>query len=145
MTFRATTLPGQRTHLALHFRNQIVKTRQIDARFFQTTLGATTTVTIQANTGRLFKQFAAIIWAIGKQGINHAAFNDNARICAQPGSANEILNVAQTTERAIEHVLALTRTQQATGYHNFFKRHRQIAVFVVKVQRYFRHVHRATR
>ena len=141
MTFGAPALTGQRAHLTLDFRDEVVKAPQVDRGFVEATLGTASAIAIQADTSGFFKQLATIIGAIGEQGIDHAAFDDDAGVGAETCAAHEILNVAQATGRTIEQVLALAGTQQSARQHHFLERHRQFAVVVFEVQRHFRHVH----
>ena len=141
MAFGTPTLTGERTDLALDFGDEVVEARQVDRCLIETALGAAPAIAIQADARRLLKQFASIVGTVREQRIDHAALDHDARIGTESGAAHEILNVAQATRRAVEQVLALTRTQQATRQHHFLERHRQFAVVVLEVQRHFRHVH----
>ena len=141
MPLGAPTLARERTHLALHFVDQVIETGEVNGRFLETALGAAATIAIQADTSRLFEQLATFVGPVREQGIDHPAFDDDAGIGAESRATHQILDVAQTARRAIQEILTFPRTHQAPRDDDFLERDREVAFRVIEMQRHFGHVH----
>ena len=141
----ALSLAGQRSHLALNFRNQVIEAHKIAGRLLEPALGGASPIAIQSDSCRLLEQLAAIVGPIGEQRVDHPGFDHDARVGAQPRAAEHVRDVAQATRRAVQEVVALARARETSRDDDFAKRDWQLAAVVLEVQRDFRDVHRAPR
>ena len=62
---------------------------------------------IQADARRLLEQFAPVVRTIGEERVDHLAFDDDARVAAEPRAAQKIGDVAQTTRTRLRNTHSL--------------------------------------
>ena len=138
-------LPRQRAHLALHLGDEIVEAREIDRRLLEPARSGAAAIAIEADTGGLLEQLAAIVGAIGEQRVDHPRFDHHAAVGTQARSAHHVVDVAQPARCAVEHVFALAAARQAACDDDFLEGHRKRAVFILEVKRNLGDVHRTAR
>ena len=118
----APALARQRAHLGLHLGDQVVEALQVDGRLLEAALGGAAAVAVQAHAGRLLEQLAPVVGAVGEQGVDHLALDHDAGVGAEPGAAQQVVDVAQAAGRAVEQILALARPRQPAGDDHFPER-----------------------
>ena len=143
VSFRLAALPGEASDLGLDFGDQILDPLEVDRGLLQAPLGAVLPVAIEADPGGLFEQAPPLVGAVGEQQVDHLRFDHDARVAAEPGAAEEILDVAQPHRGAVEQVVALARAGEAPGHHHLAVGDGEVAVAVVEVEGDLGDVHRA--
>ena len=136
-------LPRERADLRLHLGDEILEALQVGRGFLEAARRGVAAVAIQADAGRLLEQRAALVGAIREQQVDHLGFDDHAGVAAEPGAAQQVLDVPQPRRRVVEQIVALARTRQAPSDHDFAVRGGKLAVAVVEVERHFGDVDRA--
>ncbi len=145
MLLGAAPLSRERTHLALHFVDQIVEPLQVDRRLVEPPLRRATAVAIESDARRFLEQLAPVVRPIREERVDHLALDDDAGVGAEAGAAQQIGDVAEPAWRAIQEVVALARPGEPARDDDFLERDRQRAVFVREVERDLGDVHRAPR
>jgi hypothetical protein len=117
--FGALPLACQAPHLARHLVDQIVQTLQIARRLLEPTLRRAPTISIQADPGRLLEQLPPIVGSVREQRVDHLALDDDARPRSQTRAPQQVGDVAEPARRAIQEVVAVSRTREPARDHDF--------------------------
>ena len=135
-------LPGQAPDLALYFGDQILDPLQVAGRFLQAALGRLAPIAVEPDPGRLLEQRPPFFGPVGEQPLDHLRFDDHAGVAAESGAAQQVLDVAEPDDCAVEQVVRLAAAREAAGDLNLAIGDRQVAVGVVEEERDLGHVHR---
>ncbi len=106
-------LPLQRVHLARDFVKDVVDAGQVLLGVFQARFRQSLACLELGDAGGLFDDGAAVGGLAAEDLTDTALFDDGVRFRAQTGAHEDVLNVAQTAQLAVEQILALAGTEQA--------------------------------
>ncbi len=143
VTLGLASLAGQGPDLGLDFAQQIFQPLEVDRGFLQPALGAVLPVAIQTDSRRLLEERTPLLGAIGKEEVDHLGFDHDPGPAAQPGAAQQILDVAKPDRRRVEQVFALAGTGKPPGNHDFPVRNGEITGAVIEVKGNFGETHRS--
>src|ERR1035438_4905979 len=112
-------LPLQRVHLARDFVEDVVDAGEILHGVFEAGLRQALARFELGDAGGLFNDGAPIGGLAAEDLADAALLNDGVRFRAEAGAHEDVLNVAQTTQLAVEQILALAGTEQAARDRDF--------------------------
>jgi hypothetical protein len=128
-------LAGEASDLGLDLGDEVVHPLEVRGRFLQPALAAVLPVAVESDARGLLEQGPPFLGPVGEQQVDHLGLDDDAGVAAEPGTAEEVLDVAQPDRRAVEQVVALARAGESPGYHDLAIGDRQVAVAVVEIER----------
>src|ERR1019366_3360007 len=112
-------LPLQRVHLARDFVEDVVDAGEILLRVFEAGLRQALARFELGDAGGLFNDGAAVCGLAAEDLTDAALLDDGVGLRAETGAHEDVLNIAQTTELAVEQILALAGTEQAARDRDF--------------------------
>ena len=109
----------------------------------QPALGAVLPVAIEPDARRLLEERAPLVGAVGEEQVDHLRLDDDARVAAEAGAAEQVLDVAEPDRRAVEQVVALPGAREPPGDDHLAVGDGEVAVGVVEEERDLGDVDRA--
>ena len=106
-------LPLQRVHLASDFVEDVVDAREVLLGVFEAGFRQTLARFELGDAGGLFDDGAAVGGLAAENLTDAALLDDGVGFRAETGAHEDVLNVAQAAELAVEQILALAGTEQA--------------------------------
>ena len=105
----------QRVHLPRDFVEDVVDARQVQLGVFQTSFGQPLARLVLGDAGGLFDDGAAVSRLAAEDLPDAALLDDGVGLGAQAGAHEDVLNVAQAAELAVQQVFAFAGAEQAAG------------------------------
>ena len=112
-------MPLQRVHLARDFVEDVVDASEVLLGIFEAGFRQTLPRFELGDAGRLFNDGAAIGGLAAEDLTDAALLDDGVGLGPEAGAHKDVLNVAQTAELAVEQILALAGSEQATRNGDF--------------------------
>ena len=138
-------LPGETADLRLHLGDEVLHPLEVHGGLLQPALGAVLPVAIEPDARRLLEERAPLVGAVGEEQVDHLRLDHDARVAAEAGAAEQVLDVAEADGRAVEQVVALSRAGEASGDDDLAVGDGEVAVGVVEEEGDFGDVDRAAR
>ncbi len=113
VTFGLRRLPLQRIHLPRDFVEDVVDACQVQLGVFQSRFGQPLARLVLGDAGRLFDDGAAIGRLAAQDLADASLLDDGVGLGAKAGAHEDVLNVAQAAELAVQQVLAFAGAEQA--------------------------------
>ncbi|OQC01835.1 MAG: hypothetical protein BWX80_03276 [Candidatus Hydrogenedentes bacterium ADurb.Bin101] len=135
-------LPFERTHLPLHFGDNIVETQHILLGGLQLAQGGALARLVLDDSGRLFQQVPPILGLRTEHQIDFALPDKGIRVGADAGIHEQFLDITQAAGDLVQQVFAFAGTVHTAGYLHFAVIDRQLPVRVIKGQGNFGHAGR---
>ncbi len=117
----------QRVHLPRHFVENVVDARQVLLGVDQPGLGQTLAGLELGDAGGFFDDVATVGGLAAQDLPDAALLDERIRLRSEAGTHEDVLDVAQAAELAVELVLALAGTEQAAGDDN-------LAFYIVRLE-----------
>src|SRR5690606_16706993 len=117
---------------------------QVGPGLLEAARGGVPAIAVEPDARGLLEQRAPLVGAIGEEQVDQLRLDHHPGVAAEPGAAQQVLDVAQAHGRAVEQVVALAAAREAAGDDDLGVRRRQLAVAVVEVEGDLGDVHRAT-
>ena len=112
---RNTSLAPQRTKLAMNLVQQIVKPRQIGLGIRQFAQGTFLALAVLENAGSLFDEGPMPARIRTQNGVKSPLPYDHMHLLAEARVRQQLLNVEQTTRRAVDRIFRTTVTEDRTA------------------------------
>ena len=125
-------LAGEAPDLGLDLGDEVLHPLKVHRRLFQSPLGAVLPVAVEPDPRRLLEERPALVGAVGEEEVDHLRLDHHAGVAAEPGAAQQVLDVAEPDRRAVEQVVALARAREPPGDDHLAVRDREVAVAVVE-------------
>ena len=103
----------QGIHLARDFVEDVVEARQVQLGFFEARFGEALLRFELGDAGGFFDDRAAIGRLAAQDLSNTALFDDRVGLRSETGAHEDVLDIAQAAELAVEQVFAFARPEQA--------------------------------
>ena len=85
------------------------------AGLLQAALGGLATIAVEPDSRRLLEERPPVFRPIREQPLDHLRFDDYAGVAAQSGAAQQVLDITQPDDRAVEQVVATGRCARGGG------------------------------
>ena len=108
-------------YVALHFGDNVVDAHQILLSSLDFPKGLVFSTLIPGRACRLFDKETSLLWPGVNQGGDPCLLNDCIGSGAHATSHQQVLDILKSAWLLIDEVNALTRPEEAAGYHNFRK------------------------
>jgi hypothetical protein len=124
-------LASEASNLALYLGDQVLDPLKVAPGLLEAALGGLPAVAIEPDPGCLLEQRAALLGAVGEQQLDHLGLDDHTRVAAQAGPPEQVLDVAQPDQGAVQQIVTLPGAR-ADGYLHLAIGDRQVALGVVE-------------
>src|SRR5690606_40515023 len=125
---RPPLLPRQAADLALDLRNEVLETRQVRLRRFQTPLCGLPPVLVAANACRFLEELPPLLRPVGQDRVHLPLLDHRVGVGAQPRVTEQVQDVLQAARRAVQLVLTATLAEDDAPDLDLVVRDRQLAV-----------------
>src|SRR6185437_14162523 len=109
----------QAVHLPRHFVEDVIHAGQVLLGALQAQLGEALLVFESGNAGGLFDDGAAVVRLGAEQLANALLADDGVALGTEAGAHEDVLNVAQPAELAVQQIFAFAGAEETPGDDNF--------------------------
>ncbi len=131
-------LPLQRIHLARDFVEDVVDARQVQPGVFQARLGQPLAGLELRDASGFFDDGAAVGRLAAQNLPDAPLLDDGVRLRSQAGAHEDVLDIAQAAELAVQQVLALAGAEQAARNHDLARFECALELAAANLEHYVR-------